>query len=73
MAVSECRLKAELQTVFTQLIKPMSDEIIVKDLDKALAGEGGSIDLGRMVGAKEGVGSLADDAVGRFDGQTAKV
>ena len=57
----------------SQLIEPMGDDVVMEDLDEALAGEGRTVDLGRVIGAEEGVGGLADDAVDRLDGQTAKL
>ena len=47
----------------------MRNQIVVKDLDEALAGEGGAVDLGCVIGSEEGVGGLADNAVARFDWQ----
>ena len=47
----------------------MRNQVIVEYLDEALAGEGGAVNLGRVVGTEEGVGGLAYDAVDRFDGQ----
>lgn len=46
----------------------MGDDIVVEELDEALAGEGGGIDFMGMIGTEEGEGGLADDAVRRLRG-----
>ena len=47
----------------------MRNQIVVEDLNEALAGESGFVDFGGVVGAEKSMGGLADDAVDRFAGQ----
>ena len=47
----------------------MGDDVVVENLDEALAGEGGCIDFGGVVGTEEGEGGLADDGVAGFGGE----
>jgi len=41
----------------------MGYEVVVENLDLALAGERGVVDLGRVVGTEKRMGGLAYDAV----------
>ena len=47
----------------------MRDYVVVEDLDEALAGESGFINLGCVVGAEERVGGLADEIEKRMNGK----
>ncbi len=50
-----------------QIIQPASEDEVVEDLDEALAGERGAVQLRRVVGAEQGVSGFFDDAIHRFD------